>query len=160
MPNLTVDSIHIRLATPNDIATLTAFNQAMAWETEGKELAPATIMAGVRGIFAAPERGFYLVAERDAQVVAALMVTTEWSDWRNGNFWWIQSVFVQPEFRRQGIYRRMYDFIKELASQDSQVCGFRLYVEQANHRAQATYTALGMEESPYRLYEELKSPRP
>lgn len=85
------------------------------------------------------------------------MITTEWSDWRNGVFWWIQSVYVLPDYRRRGIYRRMYQFIQELAANEPNVCGFRLYVEQDNLRAQKTYTAMGMDQSPYRIFEELKS---
>ena len=128
----------------------------MARETENKELIPEIILAGVNSLFENPSRGFYIVAEADAQVVACLLITTEWSDWRNGLFWWIQSVFVVPEYRRRGIYRRMYQFIKDQANGEPEVCGFRLYVEQENARAQATYVSLGMSPTPYHLFEELK----
>jgi ribosomal protein S18 acetylase RimI-like enzyme len=84
------------------------------------------------------------------------MVTTEWSDWRNGMFWWIQSVYVRPEYRRQGLYRELYARVKELAEQEPAVCGFRLYVENENVNAQKTYKALGMSETGYKLFEELK----
>ena len=129
----------------------------MAQETENKDLIPEVILAGVRSLFERPSRGFYIVAETDSNVVACLMITTEWSDWRNGVFWWVQSVFVQTDYRRRGIYRSMYGFVKELAEKEPGVCGFRLYVEQDNSRAQDTYRALGMAQSPYCLFEELKS---
>lgn len=155
MSNL--DSIKIRRAQPNDARNIANFNQAMALETENKELIPKVILAGVNSLLNNPSQGFYIVAETDTKVVACLMITTEWSDWRNGLFWWVQSVFVMPDYRRRGIYRRMYEFIKELANNDPNVCGFRLYVEQNNTRAQETYMALGMTQSPYHLFEELKS---
>ena len=149
-------SVHIRKAEPRDAIAIAAFNQAMAQETEGKALLPEVITAGVNTLIQTPALGFYLVAEIDAQPVASLMVTMEWSDWRNGLFWWIQSVFVAPEYRRQGIYRQMYAYVKELAEQEPNVCGWRLYVERNNARAQETYAALGMTETPYRMFEALE----
>jgi ribosomal protein S18 acetylase RimI-like enzyme len=98
-----------------------------------------------------------LVAEEDNIIQASLMVTTEWSDWRNGLFWWIQSVYVQPEFRRMGLYSKLYQKVKSLADDESNVCGFRLYVEHENVTAQNTYHALGMEETDYKMFEEMKS---
>ena len=97
-----------------------------------------------------------MVAEQAGNVVASLMITTEWSDWRNGEFWWIQSVFVSPEVRRRGIYRQLYSYVHSMAAQNDRVCGFRLYVEKSNHRAQETYLALGMQETEYVVFEELK----
>ncbi|MBX2865922.1 MAG: GNAT family N-acetyltransferase [Leptolyngbyaceae cyanobacterium MAG.088] len=152
-----MDSIHIRRAQPRDAEAIANFNQAIARETENKELISDVILAGVNALLSNPAYGFYIVAETDAKVVACLMITTEWSDWRNGLFWWVQSVFVSPEYRRRGIYRSMYSFIRELANNEPNVCGFRLYVEQNNTRAQATYTALGMSQSPYYIFEELKA---
>lgn len=146
----------IRKATIDDADTLAAFNAEMARETEGKTLLPEVIAAGVRALLADRGLGYYVVAEVDGQVVASLMVTTEWSDWRNGTFWWIQSVYVQTGHRRRGIYRSLYAFVKQLAGNDSSVCGFRLYVERENSAAQNTYAALGMKETSYQLYEELK----
>jgi ribosomal protein S18 acetylase RimI-like enzyme len=148
--------MRIRLATPADAAVLAEFNAAMALETEHKELLPEVIGAGVRSLLANPAGGFYVVAEDNASVLAALMITKEWSDWRNGSFWWIQSVYVRPEWRRKGVYRQLYRHIQELAAQDPAVCGFRLYVERENSRAQATYRALGMKEMRYLVFEELK----
>ena len=147
--------MRIRLATPADAAVLMEFNAAMARETEGKELLPEVIGAGVHSLLANPAAGFYLIAEVE-RVLAALMITKEWSDWRNGSFWWIQSVYVRPEARRQGIYRRLYRHVQEMAAQDPKVCGFRLYVERENRAAQATYGALGMKETRYLVFEELK----
>ena len=147
--------MRIRLATPADAGVLIEFNAAMALETEGKELLPDVIGAGVRSLLGNPAAGFYLLAEEDS-AVGSLMITKEWSDWRNGTFWWIQSVYVRPQFRRQGIYKNLYRHVQELASKDPAVCGFRLYVERENERAQATYSALGMKQTHYLVFEELK----
>lgn len=147
--------MRIRLATPADAAVLLEFNAAMALETEGKDLLLEVIEAGVRGLLDNPVAGFYVLAETE-RVIAALMITKEWSDWRNGSFWWIQSVYVRPEARRQGVYRRLYRHVQEMAAKDPQVCGFRLYVERENRAAQATYAALGMKETRYLVFEELK----
>jgi ribosomal protein S18 acetylase RimI-like enzyme len=147
--------MRIRLATSADAAVLVEFNAAMALETEGKNLLPEVIGAGVRGLLDNPVAGFYVLAETE-RVLAALMITKEWSDWRNGSFWWIQSVYVRPEARRQGVYRRLYRHVQEMAAKDPQVCGFRLYVERENSAAQAAYAALGMKETRYFVFEELK----
>jgi ribosomal protein S18 acetylase RimI-like enzyme len=147
--------MRIRLATPADAGVLIEFNAAMALETEGKELLADVIGAGVRSLLGNPAAGFYLLAEQDS-AVGSLMITKEWSDWRNGTFWWIQSVYVRPEFRRQGVYKSLYRHVQELASKDPAVCGFRLYVERENERAQATYSALGMKQTHYLVFEELK----
>ena len=148
--------MRIRLATSGDAEVLIEFNCAMARETEGKQLLPEVIGAGVRALLANPASGFYLVAEAESRVKASLLITKEWSDWRNGDFWWIQSVYVRPEVRRQGVYKRLYRHVQELAAKDPAVCGFRLYVERENSRAQTTYRALGMKETRYLVFEELK----
>jgi ribosomal protein S18 acetylase RimI-like enzyme len=147
----------IRQASITDADTLADFNIEMARETENKRLHDHVIRPGVRALLDNPALGFYVVAETEAGVAGSLMVTTEWSDWRNGIFWWVQSVYVRPEHRRTGIYRALYEFVKELAERDANVCGFRLYVERENTGAQATYKALGMEETAYLMFEELKS---
>jgi len=147
--------MRIRLATPTDAAVLIEFNAAMARETEGKDLLPEVIGAGVHSLLANPAAGFYVIAEAE-RVLAALMITKEWSDWRDGSFWWVQSVYVRPEARRQGIYRHLYRHVQEMAANDPKVCGFRLYVERENRAAQATYGALGMKETRYLVFEELK----
>ena len=151
-----METIAIRRANGGDAPTIARFNRAMAWETEGKKLLPEVIADGVASLLANPSMGFYVVIEVDATVVGSLMVTTEWSDWRNGIFWWIQSVYVLPDHRRQGYYRQLYEFVKKQAENNTEVCGFRLYVERDNLTAQRTYSALGMEETGYRLFEELK----
>jgi ribosomal protein S18 acetylase RimI-like enzyme len=148
--------MRIRLATRDDADVLVEFNSAMALETEGKKLLPEVIGAGVRALLDNPASGFYVVAEAQSRVVGSLMITREWSDWRNGHFLWIQSVYVRQEFRRQGVYKRLYHHVQELAAEDPAVCGFRLYVERENHRAQATYRAAGMTETGYVVFEELK----
>ena len=146
----------IRRACPGDTAALARFNREMAFETEGLELLPEVIGAGVTALLENPGMGFYAVAESGGEVVGSLMVTTEWSDWRNGIFWWIQSVYVLPGHRRRGIYRQLYEFVKSEAGMADRVCGFRLYVERDNLVAQQTYRSLGMEETHYRMYEALK----
>ena len=146
--------IQVRLAVPEDAPEIVAFNQAMALETEGKALEDEVIHAGVRRIFEEPNLGFYVVAEEAEKLVGTLMVTKEWSDWRNGVFWWIQSVYVIRECRGRGVYRAMSRFVQEQAHANPEVCGFRLYVEKNNHIAQKTYRALGMTETHYLLYEE------
>jgi ribosomal protein S18 acetylase RimI-like enzyme len=147
----------IRQATLNDAAAIADFNIKMAKETEDMVLIPEVINAGVRSMIDNPQMGFYLVAEEDNIIQASLMVTTEWSDWRNGLFWWIQSVYVLPEFRRTGLYRKLYEKVKSLAADESNVCGFRLYVEHENINAQKTYRSLGMEQTDYQMFEEMKS---
>ena len=149
-------AIRIRTARLEDAVALVGFNSAMALETEGKRLLPRVIGAGVRSLLRSPETGFYLLAETKKEIVAALMITQEWSDWRNGTFWWIQSVYVRPEFRRRGVYRRLYRRVRAMAARDRRVCGFRLYVERENRRAQKTYRALGMQGTRYRVFEALK----
>ncbi|MBN1542216.1 GNAT family N-acetyltransferase [candidate division KSB1 bacterium] len=144
----------IRRGRPDDLETIARFNIAMARETEGIELETETIRAGVRNLMQNPERGFYLVAESESAIAGCLMITFEWSDWRNGLFWWIQSVYVQPEFRRQGVYRRLYATIQKEAHRDPMICGFRLYVEKNNEHAIQTYRSLGMGETPYRIFEQ------
>lgn len=149
-------AVRVRDATAADADTLADFNARMAWETEGKRLLPHVVGAGVRRLLGEPGLGYYLVAEADGESVASLLVTTEWSDWRNGRFWWIQSVYVVPAWRRRGVFRALYDAVKERSEAQGDVCGFRLYVERDNARAQATYRSLGMEETDYRIMEELK----
>lgn len=144
----------IRKAQKDDIPAIARFNQAMALETEGRELSMDTLRAGVAAVFSDPEKGFYLVAEIGGETAACLLITREWSDWRNGWFWWIQSVYVRPEERGRGVYPAMYEFVKSLAGNEPDVCGFRLYVERENVRAQRVYERLGMKRTDYYLYEE------
>ncbi len=147
----------IRQATINDTAAIADFNIKMAKETEDLALIPDVINAGVRNMIENPAMGFYLVAEDNHVIQASLMVTTEWSDWRNGLFWWIQSVYVQTQYRRMGLYSKLYEKVKNLAQDNKNVCGFRLYVEHENVTAQKTYRSLGMEKTDYQMFEEAKS---
>ena len=149
-------NIVVRLAGANDADVIVAFNRAMALETEGKVLAEEISSRGVAGLFANPSLGFYVVAENGGEVIGSLMITTEWSDWRAGSFWWVQSVYVRPDSRRQGVYRSLYRFVQDLAADDDNVCGFRLYAERGNSTAQQAYKALGMEETNYVMFEDLK----
>ncbi|MBU6198616.1 MAG: GNAT family N-acetyltransferase [Xanthomonadaceae bacterium] len=146
------NAVRIRAARADDLETLTAFNAAMARETENKALDPIALRAGVARVLAEPARGFYRVAEVDAAVVGCLMVTFEWSDWRNGDWWWLQSVYIAPEYRRHGVFRALYAEVERCATGRADVVGIRLYVEQGNVRAQRTYAALGMHEDQYRMY--------
>ena len=143
----------IRPATREDIPALAAWNAAMAWETEAKRLDPAVLARGVAGVLDEPRRGFYLVAERDGAAAGGLLVTYEWSDWRNGDFWWIQSVYVEPAARRGGVFRALHAAVVERARRAGAV-GVRLYVETENRRAQATYEGLGMARCHYFMYEQ------
>ena len=146
-------NITVRGAVEGDIRAIAGFNRAMAVETEGKELEPAVVLEGVTAIVRRRELGFYLVAEVEAEVVGQLMITTEWSDWRNGFFWWIQSVYVKPEFRRVGVYSRLYERVREMAQEAGDVRGIRLYVAKENVGAQRVYERLGMGDSGYLMYE-------
>ena len=146
--------MEIRIATREDIPALVEFNQAMALETEHKHLNEATLTGGVSAVFNDAGKGFYVVTDVEGTVAAGLMVTTEWSDWRNGWFWWIQSVYVRPEHRGRGLYGQMYEFVKGRATKAGNICGFRLYVEKENEKAQRVYEKLGMERTYYLMYEE------
>ncbi len=147
--------MNIHIAQEADITALVEFNRAMAFETEGKTLDAQILQSGVESVFHDEKKGFYVVAEEGGQIVGGLMITFEWSDWRDGWFWWIQSVYILPEFRGRGIYRFLYDFVKESAREKEDVCGFRLYVEKENTGAQKVYEKLGMETSHYLMYEEM-----
>ena len=146
--------MNIRKASIADADSLVDFNQKMALETEGRHLDSETLSHGVRAVFSDPNKGFYVVAEDQESIVGGLMVTYEWSDWRNKWFWWIQSVYIVPEARGKGIYRSLYDFVKAEARADGGVCGFRLYVEHENVDAQRVYEKVGMKNSIYFMFEE------
>lgn len=149
-----LEEISIRVAKESDARSLVEFNQAMALETEGKKLDSKILTSGVEAIFHDKNKGFYAVAESAGEIVGGLMITYEWSDWRNNWFWWIQSVYITPDFRGKRIYSKLYEFVKNLAREKENVCGFRLYVEKENVNAQKVYEKLGMEASYYLMYEE------
>jgi GNAT superfamily N-acetyltransferase len=143
-------SVRIRAAQAGDLDTLVAFNRALAAETEGLELDADRLREGVRAVLERDVGARYLVAESPSgEVLGALMITTEWSDWRNGTIWWIQSVYVRGEARRQGVFRRLFDEVSAEASGRPDVVGLRLYLHSDNRRARQVYLALGLEETPY-----------
>ena len=144
--------ITIRKALQSDAPSIIDFQLRMALETENLKLIPQIVTEGVNAIFKDPSRGQYHVAMAGDRVIASLLITYEWSDWRNRNVWWFQSVFVIPEYRRQGIFRKMYEFIRDQAEKQD-VAGLRLYVETGNIRARKTYEALGMSSEHYSFYE-------
>jgi ribosomal protein S18 acetylase RimI-like enzyme len=146
--------MNIRIAEKQDASALVEFNQAMALETEGKKLNYEVLKSGVEAVFSDDKKGFYVVAETQEKIVGGLMITFEWSDWRNSWFWWIQSVYILPEYRGRSIYRLLYEYVKSKAEEEKNVCGFRLYVEKDNEKAQKVYEKLGMESSHYLMYEE------
>ncbi|MDI1478025.1 GNAT family N-acetyltransferase [Polyangium sp. y55x31] len=148
-----MEPVSIRLAHAGDVETLAQNHRAMALETEGKTLDPETTIRGTRAVIEDPAKGFYLVAERGGAAVGQLLVTFEWSDWRNGTFWWIQSVYVAEGARRTGVYRALHDHVLAKARADENVCGVRLYVDKENHHAQATYAAMGMRPAHYDFFE-------
>ncbi|MEO1575874.1 MAG: GNAT family N-acetyltransferase [Pseudomonadota bacterium] len=149
----TIDPLVIAPATRNDATIIAEFNIAMALETEDKALDADTVRRGVAGLFDDPARGTYLLARRGDAVAGQIMWTYEWSDWRNGNFWWIQSVYVRPEFRRQGVFGVLFEAVRTRAAAAPDSCGIRLYVDNDNAGAQATYKALGATLTDYALME-------
>jgi GNAT superfamily N-acetyltransferase len=143
----------VRAARPEDLDLLVEWASAMALETEHKHLPPEVLRRGVATALADPTLGRYFVCERDGAPAGTLMLTAEWSDWRCGHWWWIQSVYVAPAHRRSGVYRALHDHVLALAKARGDVYGLRLYVEKQNATAQRTYQALGMEDAGYLLFE-------
>ncbi len=146
-------SVTVRLARLQDLAILVRFNQALAQEVRGKELEAQQLTQGVQAVLNDSSRGFYTIAEKEGEAVAAALVTFEWSDWRNAWYWWIQDVYVKPNYRQQGIFRILYTQLR-IQAQVANVCGLRLYVHQGNTTAQAVYRRLGMVPSSSNLFEE------
>jgi GNAT superfamily N-acetyltransferase len=146
------DLPRIRAAVRDDVNVISEFNAAMALETEHKRLDPATLRAGVERAIAQPDAARYFLAEIAGQVAGQLMITFEWSDWRNANFWWIQSVYVHPDFRAKGVFKALYQHVEQLARQ-AKACGLRLYVERDNAKAQEVYCRLGMKNAGYIVFE-------
>jgi len=152
-----LNGLLVRPAMPEDVAALVRFSAAMALETEGRRLDEARLRQGTQAVLDSPARGFYTVAELADRsprlVVGQLLVTFEWSDWRNATFWWIQSVYVDSPWRRQGVYRTMHESILAQARRQGDVCGIRLYVEGANAVAKAVYEKVGLDDSSYHVFE-------
>ena len=150
-----MSKLAIRKATLGDLDTIVDFNARLADESEGIRLDRGTLRDGARALLSGPERGSYHVACADGGVVGQMMHTHEWSDWRNGDIWWIQSVYVHPDHRRRGVCRALYEHLKALAAADPGVVGLRLYVERENAVAQAAYTDLGMQMAGYLVMQHL-----
>ena len=144
--------MEISRGTINDIEEITGFQIAMALESEGTILDGNKVRSGVKAAMEDVSKGAYIVARTDGKPIASLMITREWSDWNNGWYWWIQSVYVMPEYRGQGIFRSMYRKVIEMAKEQS-VAQVRLYVDRHNTNAQKVYQKLGMEECHYLMYE-------
>jgi GNAT superfamily N-acetyltransferase len=142
-----------RRAVPSDAPIIVEFNRLLALESEGKTLDPAVLGRGVAAGLADPRKSIYFVAEEDGVPIGQIMFTTEWSDWRNGWFWWIQSVYVRQESRRRGVFRALFEHVQQAARTDPEVIGLRLYVERENHVAQETYRSMGMTEAGYVVFE-------
>ena len=146
-------SVAIRRANSKDSEVVVEFNRRLAEESEGKMLDVALLRAGVAQALADPQRAAYFLAEDSGLVVGQIMITTEWSDWRNGWFWWIQSVYVRPEARRRGVFRALFEHISQTARQDPSIIGLRLYVDDENHAAQETYRNMSMVDAGYFVLE-------
>ena len=149
--------IKIRQAVDTDVETIARFNIALCRETEGRELDPVTVTSGVRRFVSESNRGRYFVAEVEGEVVGQAAHTFEWSDWRNGELWWIQSVYVHSHFRSKGVFRTLFTHIKELGKADVDCCGLRLYMERENEIARESYRRLGFSETGYVVFERLFS---
>jgi len=148
--------LKIRLAKIDDSHTIAGFQLKMAIETENLKLDNETVQKGVKAVFEKPELGQYFIADTDGKIIASMLTTFEWSDWRNAQVWWLQSVYVLPEFRQQGIFKKMYEFVKILADMNENVGGIRLYVDKTNVRAQEVYKAVGMNGEHYQVFEWMK----
>lgn len=152
-----MDSLKVRRATRNDREHIVRINVDLARETEDETLDPEKVSAGVDAVFTDATKGFYLVCECDGDVGGGLLVTTEWSDWRNQYYWWIQSVYVYPKFRKRGVYSALHRQVERLARHSGDVRAIRLYVDRHNRRAMATYEQLGMKPGRYNFYEQILS---
>ena len=146
--------LSLRQAVAADAPVIAEYNRLLAEETEGKQLDPAELAAGVAACLAEPHKGIYFLAEDPPDVLGQLCITFEWSDWRNGWLWWIQSVYVRQDARRRGIFRALYDHVRRAAENDPEVIGLRLYMEQDNHAARQTYLRLGMKPTSYVVFEQ------
>jgi ribosomal protein S18 acetylase RimI-like enzyme len=148
--------VTIRKATFHDIHVLVDFQQRLALESEGVTLDAATLKKGMRALFEDPTKGFYNVAEDGGEVVGCHMITYEWSDWRNGMVWWLQSVYVKKSYRQKGVFRKMFENLSAIVKNDPTVIGLRLYVDKSNSRAMDVYKAMGMNGDHYTVFELMK----
>ncbi len=145
--------ISIRQAVSSDVAIVVEFNRLLAEESEGKTLDFQLLRRGVEAGLADPRKSVYFLAEEDGSALGQIMFTTEWSDWRNGWFWWIQSVYVRPDARRRGVFRALFEQVRQAARAEEEVIGLRLYVERENQTAQETYRKMGMDAAGYLVFE-------
>ena len=145
--------MNIRKALNKDIDVIARYNYNLAYETENKILDMNILTKGVEAIIKDENKGIYHVCEINGEVVGQIMYTFEWSDWRNGTFLWIQSVYVNKEFRGMGVFKALYKFIRDISDNDNNICGIRLYVEKENTIAKKTYKNIGMKECNYYIYE-------
>jgi len=148
--------IEIIEASIQDTEIIADFQIKMAWETESYHLNKETVLKGVDAIFKNKDLGQYYIAQIEGKAVASLLITYEWSDWRNSRINWIQSVYVESSFRRKGVFSKFYNYIKAQAIQNKQIGGIRLYVDKTNIPAQKTYTNMGMNGNHYQLFEWMK----
>lgn len=149
--------ITYRRAAVADAKVIQLFQQSMAWETEKLKLDEATLEKGVLAVFNNSDLGQYHVCLEGDQVIGSLLLTKEWSDWRNGTVWWLQSLYFKPDYRGRGLFSDMYKYVQDLANKDSGIRGIRLYVDETNKNAQAVYSKLKMDGDHYRLFEWMKS---
>lgn len=145
--------VNIRKAELSDTAVIADFNRRLARETEDLPLDEGCVLKGVTALLRDPAKGLYYVAEVGGVVAGQVMITYEWSDWRNGNLWWLQSVYVREEFRGRGVFRALFRHVEELARKDPNVAGVRLYMHEENARARRAYEALGMKQTKYQVFE-------
>ncbi len=143
----------IRRGIATDLDVVMEFNCGLARETEERELDADKIRPGVAALLGDPDRGVYFLAESDGDVIGQLMITREWSDWRNGWFWWIQSLYVRADHRGKGVFKALYRHVEKEAESVGDVCGLRLYVDEDNRKAQEAYEKLGMDRSRYQFFE-------
>jgi ribosomal protein S18 acetylase RimI-like enzyme len=153
MQNSPPNLIQVRPATEDDVDIVIHFNLRLAHETEDIQLDPDVVSAGVQAALADPSKGRYFLAIIGDQVVGQLMHTWEWSDWRNGYLWWLQSVYVDSKHRQKGVFRTLWNHLVEMASEDGNVAGLRLYVEHDNDKAQSVYRQLGLTGTGYQVME-------
>ncbi len=146
-------NIEIRQAGPGDAQIIADFNLRLARETEQLELVPDTVYEGVRALLSDARKGIYFVAHVGGEITGQLMITYEWSDWRNGTIWWLQSVYVKPEFRRRGVFRALFHHVQGLASSQGDVTALRLYMHAENRTARESYRILGMKQTKYEVLE-------
>ncbi|MEK6233352.1 MAG: GNAT family N-acetyltransferase [Planctomycetales bacterium] len=148
----------LRQANVQDVDVIVEYNCRLAEESESIQLDPVVLTQGVAALLEDEKKGRYFVAEREGRIIGQIMITYEWSDWRNGPIWWLQSVYVAPDARRQGVFRQLFGFIENTMEQDSQAVGLRLYVENDNTAAQETYKRLSFQTSPYHVMQKLQTP--